>query len=590
MDKTIKFCECCIKEFDNMCNNISDLDNILFCDLRKNNHEEIFIDTPYFEPKDNINIVKTTKNDKSYCVIKICFKQFDDTINKFKSVDDFLDAKSNDRYKIKPTLDKQLTHKFYIGSVTINNKLLVTEYSLTNENNIREKIARVSFDNFTDYFKNKKISLSIRLIDIVLKNNKMTSSYCISKICSSNLMPNNNILQFKHIFSNNLLQYVFPQYIPLKDLYNLSKTGINKNTMQVIHNIVVSKLTNELKAMMDGYDKFVDALSKSNGHITGSFITLTILGQTKSGLIDKYLEELNIIKRERTHEYDCTDTEEDMLNENYFNNTYDDINIYFKNETDFDVFREIVGEINDMKPRKVYHEQQNVKTYKCVSNGQKIKCEILNNIDVWEYIMTNSDLNILHNTLCFQNNKPVIRIANLGNILNKYFKLNPTSVDNNGLCLDIFIKKYVKKGFKCDIISCLNIMHNDYFSCHYTKNNDNNIHDKNNNNYVFYHKMQNNKQQLVDVSSFKVTCSECSLTCAGIKHYHTDNCSNLICDDREQTGEIIHIIHVKDLNKYDNLPASISDKLVEKCCDIIELPINTMSHIKSLNILKKIDL
>ena len=178
-------------------------------------------------------------------------------------------------------------------------------------------------------------------------------------------------------------------------------------------------------------------------------------------------------------------------------------------------------------------------------------------------------------------------------ILNKhaYLYFNDTHNDNiKRLCRRLI--KYKNKNITFNILSCLDIMQKLDNKYYYSYNFDDNNYKlyKQKKLYIYYHEMNNNGKN-INVFSYRDKCKSCILSYANINHYHTKNYTNLLNDDKDQFGEMIHIIHIENLYKHKNeLTQNINERLIENCCEIKNININSMVCMKSLNILKKIDL
>ena len=631
MNDTKTLCDCCISSLNtpinyivNNCGTTNDgvsTSCMLECKL----HGTITFKTGFVNMENNLKVAQIeTKYAITASLLQIDFTNLPQTkefIDGLQHIDNWMINRIPKELNYRPKLDN-MQLLLSMGNRNIDETIPVTLYDITNDGNISKTKIDVRIDQLCDFIKNKKINITITLLSLALNSESTYLKYTVDKFEVSNTMFTKNVIQLQDVFKGNLLRYVFPKYLSLKDLSVLSKLNVNKNIPQVISNVIISKLVFELKGIFDDYNKFVDIMDKSKGCISGSFIVHTILDETKREYYDtirvsKILETLNSatpVPNNNIFDGDIHIIEEEFDVEIETGdgphipqpcNTYNDVDIYFKNDVNYSIFREGILTIGFQQIPHYggtkYNNSSivNIERFHDKLTNQIIECIVLDGTDPATFMMTFCDMDISKNIMYYDNKLPIIKVTNLVNILNKHITVIPGN-NQEHFANKILgrITKYKSRRFTFDIVSCIDTMMqlnegNYCFSPNYTDFKRGDYGSNCDTNIMVYDKEQN-----MDVCSFHKKCPfSCALSSALIYHYHTRNYQTIFYDDteffgtkytKEYLGKELDIVHIKDFDKYkDMLPESIRSRLVENYCDIIEVDMSTVAKLGKLNLFKQ---
>lgn len=425
----------------------------------------------------------------------------------------------------------------------------------TNNINKNITISKMYVDTFDIHKLNTvNTKLIVHFIGLKLAGSQIFPVYEISKIYTIDATNNNNnnTIKLPDILRTNLLNYVFVEHLDLHDLYNLAKLGVNNKIYNLIHNMIISKLVTELKNSIYGYNDFIHILELSNGIISGSFIMHTL--QRKKNEFGDYP-------------------------------TYDDIDIFFKNTDDYNIFDKHIqkknmlcsnyGQVNDYNNLIV-----NVMCYSRkapAGHTTKVQCIVLNNIDNHKFVMTTFDMDIVKNILYYKDGLPQIKITNLDYILNQYTNFHYVGYQIHKM--NNRITKYYSKRINIDhsyIIQAQkhccdsnnrNILFTNCYDESYDKLQNASCRDEkiniimehsylmNNNNMVVHSFFQecNSNYCLIDnfgCQFYRSLNYDNNIKSTRLQHYHSTNHHNLMNNNElDIIGPKIDIIHIKE-SKY----------------------------------------
>ena len=232
----------------------------------------------------------------------------------------------------------------------------------------------------------------------------------------------------KILVSSNVFKYKLTPYLSVIDLYNFYVANINNN-------MVMGKI----------YDSMIDALRKQFTTI----ITLSV-DYGKNNII------------QLLDKYNCIISGSSILHAVHEESMWaNDIDVYFKNETDFDNFVQESGYTvtleYDVKRKITYvhgysamsriisvHKIEGINKY-----AKSFQCIVLDGVDIEEYIIKEYDYDIIKNILYFRNGVMQFKFHKLHDVMTKTTRISdggsnvPHSTFPNRF--PYRLEKYVKK-------------------------------------------------------------------------------------------------------------------------------------------------
>lgn len=243
--------------------------------------------------------------------------------------------------------------------------------------------------------------------------------------------------------NSDIIKYVLPHFLEIKDLYNFGLT--NKYYFDcyklIIHQKIISNIINKLKIIFqDHYDNIIKLMQENNSIISGSFIIQCILDE-------EWVSDIDIYEQDTYYGTKCNVHNETILNE-YLNKHY---------KSECFTTRSLYDDISSNQIKIHISEYNNHnKNKNKINKIQLIHLNVKEHDDVKIFIDTTFDFDICKNIFYFENNKPHLFIKSLSDIINKQtdFKFK------FGLFSSIArMIKYTKRGFYFDIS---NFTYNDY--------------------------------------------------------------------------------------------------------------------------------